>query len=124
MKRTEIKTIEGLLTNVCFKQKLCVQRAYRAVKNVLRDEKYWSVQLHGPKCGYELETNDILYFLPIESLSKYCNDLKFDFITDIKRSWNRAGFKFVDVKELSGDVYFNVDFPSLCFRLRYNEQRE
>ena len=113
-----METINRRFDNVCFKHKKNVQLANRVVKFTLWEEKFLSISLDGRVCGYEIETNDVLYFLPLEALSKINKDLKEEFLADIREKWFKIGFQIDEEAELPEGVCEHVAFPSLFFRLK------
>lgn len=111
-----MKATNGLLDNLCFGKNQNTKRAHEAFKCTLRKEKFLCVLIEF-NYGFDVDTEDVIYFLPLEDLDKIDQNLKQDFLADIRENWTNAGFKIVEEKETE-DAYHDGSC-SLFIRLRY-----
>lgn len=107
-----MKMTDGRIDNVCFDDNVNTVRADATLSECNRQ---FSV-LGGYTVGYDEDTRDVLFFLPLEDLNK--NPLKDIFLSNLRSSWNGANFKILEEREINNRTYFRVGFASLFFRLR------
>lgn len=110
------QTLDSTKTTLRFDISPNVERSLVATMKSL--EKFIDLCISEFSCGFEAESNDVLYFFPLKYLIGFDPSYIDQFFSDLKNNWNAAAFEIVEETNGTGHEFFNVGFPNKTFRLK------
>ena len=82
--------------NLCLAGNINVFRANKVAREV-----FDNLSLDRWTCGFDLDTNDVLFFIPINVLDKLREEIKEELLLVLREAWCNSQFKSLEEKELS-----------------------